>query len=647
MDKIKTYLDYLYNLDYNEHPVSIDEFLDSSLFLGKMTNNGKSVRPVWRKYLRELMEDDKKWQIVFTGAIGTGKSRAAIWGLLYVMHRILCLKNPWKFFGSKAEGGLMTIAFFNLVKSQSQSRGYKILQSHLVSSPWFLEKGFLSKSCTFPTLHIPLFEFKLASPYSKGFGIQGDDIIAGILDELDAPDESEAQKKKVISAYDSAVNRFKTRFVIDKRSLGRLFLVASKQETLSFLNTFISERQNDESVRIIDIPLWEALPNTSFCGEKFNVLIGDVYTPSKIIESKEEQIQAQLKGYNIIQVPIEFYEDFKRDIVKALRDIGGIAVTEIRKKKLFPSEKIIRNCYDPERKNPVSQQTIKIGLQDNIDLINFIDLTAIRQPPNIPRCIHWDISLSDDSTGIAMSGICGWKKVYKEDENGNITEIKQPVVETDFALRLQAKDGDQIPFNKIRSLLIELKKVYNFNIICITADLNLLSADSRQTLTLAGLKTEYLSLDKKPELYRSFRNLVADNCWICPYIPILHFELVNLEDDTNRNKIDHPDKVPQIILLDDGTTKEVILKGSKDVADAVVGSVMKAIELCATPPDVEIMTNLMKKSVQTEIIEREKQKLLVDFIEETVQSKSINNIEEQKNQKDIFKQILKRAIHGC
>lgn len=85
--KIKTYLDHLYEMDYQERPVDIDEFLVSPYFLGGLTDCGKAVRPVWKEELSRIMRDDRKWQVVLTGGIGTGKSRAAIWGTAYKIGR--------------------------------------------------------------------------------------------------------------------------------------------------------------------------------------------------------------------------------------------------------------------------------------------------------------------------------------------------------------------------------------------------------------------------------------------------------------------------------------------------------------------------------------------------------------------------------
>ena len=69
-DLIRNYLSYLTNLNYKEAPPSMDEFLNSPKFLGKLTNNGKSVYPVWRDTLQLVAKEDSKYIYVLTGAIG-------------------------------------------------------------------------------------------------------------------------------------------------------------------------------------------------------------------------------------------------------------------------------------------------------------------------------------------------------------------------------------------------------------------------------------------------------------------------------------------------------------------------------------------------------------------------------------------------
>ena len=51
-------------------------------------------------------------------------------------------------------------------------------------------------------------------------------------------------------------------------------------------------------------------------------------------------------------------------------------------------------------------------------------------------------------------------------------------------------------------------------------------------------------------------------------------------------------------LLKSGEVKEIVLEGSKDVSDACVGSAIKALEECKSPPDVEIVKRVFDKSIR-------------------------------------------------
>jgi len=169
----QTYLQYAYSLNYKEQPPTMEEFLCSSKYLGNLTGGGKSVYPIWKETLDVVSREDSKYLIVLTGAIGTGKTRCAIYGILYTMCRILCLKDPWAHF-NLAAGGQMSIVFFNLTKSQSESNSFKLFQSHLVGSPWFRERGIVGGSEINPKVEFPLFKYTFASPFVAGFVTRGE-----------------------------------------------------------------------------------------------------------------------------------------------------------------------------------------------------------------------------------------------------------------------------------------------------------------------------------------------------------------------------------------------------------------------------------------------------------------------------------------
>ena len=91
-------IENLYRVDYDEIPVSIDEFLENDYYLGKVYNNGKNIYPYWRKFLHNFFHDnpDKSFEVALTGAIGVGKTTIASIALIYLMYRTMCLKDPQK-----------------------------------------------------------------------------------------------------------------------------------------------------------------------------------------------------------------------------------------------------------------------------------------------------------------------------------------------------------------------------------------------------------------------------------------------------------------------------------------------------------------------------------------------------------------------
>lgn len=614
--RMEALLTAAYGTDYIEAPPTMRRFLTDSDYLGaslrgKGNEPGAAVYPIWHRVLGELSNNPEKNLPIFTGAIGTGKTTAAILGIAHVMATILCLRDPWTYFG-KTAAGKMAVVFFNLTQSLGGSRGFGLLQSYLLQSPWFKERGRVCGSGQNPKIEFPIFEYVSGSPYSKGFGVQGHDIIAALMDEVDAPGESDKQRVRVLKAFEAGYRRFENRFVTsshvdDKRlTLGKFFLVASKQETLSFLNTFVAKMKGSPNVYIVDIPVWEAKED-EHCGIKFPVMLGNIYVPSKVLvqgdrksfEVDKEAVDLAIKnGFEILQVPVEYLDACQRDIVGALRDYAGVSITGLRKSKLFPSEALIVDCYDSDKIDPVSMLTIETGLHDDVNFAEYLDFSVIRVPLNVPRFIHVDIAYSNksghgDALGIGMSCISGWTDRTVEDlEDGGLMKVEKcPIVETDFGMRIMARPGDKIPLNKVRKFIIDLKRVYHFNVRLVTYDLGLLSEDSKQILERAGIDCpdKGLSLDKSPQIYRGFRELVHDKRWCCHRNEYLHFELVNLEDDPDKNKVDHPDEIVDIEILENGDSRDIVVRGSKDMADGVVGSVENALRSSIAPPSAEFI----------------------------------------------------------
>jgi hypothetical protein len=593
-DLVQTYYNNLVAHTYIEEPVDVLTFLSHPHYLGEATRNGADIFPIWKEALITMFDKQEKYIVVLTGSTGTGKSTIAILALSYIQYQLMNLKHPWGAFGL-GDSGKMSISFFNLNKTLGNSRGYAKLQAYMTKSPWFREHSFrVAKTKYGEEFEFKLIKYLLSSPYSHGMGVVGEDIVSGVLDEVDSPLEGIKQKERVIETYNATEIRFKNRFASKGTSYGKLFIVSSKQDELAFLDTFIAERKNFPEVLIFDIPLWEAKPSHFFCGAKFPIAVGDAYNPPKIIEENQKE-EFMKKGYQIVDVPVEFKTNFQLNIIGSLRDLAGITVAGMRRYKLFGSEKFIIDCFDEKKEDPVKVPTVNIGLNDVDELIWYLELDKIKMNKNIPRCIHVDISFSHDATGIAMSGVKEWKEVDVQNPDGTFRRERAPIVETDFVMRVKAKEGSRIPIHKIRKLVLDLRSA-GFLIQKFTADLQLLSEDTKQLLIAAGIPSDDFSLDKTAQGYFDFRNLVYEKRWICHRHPMLLLELKNLEQSPTDKKINHPDKFQEIEFLSEGGIKETVMEGSKDVADAVAGSVVNCLYNSQIPIDTKRMSELLKRT---------------------------------------------------
>ena len=156
--KSKIYEDILYQ-DYEEIPVDIETFMRDPLYLGKGLTNEEgvfTVFPYWVKVLKKIFPNNletKYRTAIFSGAIGLGKSTIAVIGILYQLYRMLCLKDPYLFYGLQPVD-LITFAFMNITIDAAEGVAWNKAQQLLQASPWFMSKGTISGT-TNPTWKPP------------------------------------------------------------------------------------------------------------------------------------------------------------------------------------------------------------------------------------------------------------------------------------------------------------------------------------------------------------------------------------------------------------------------------------------------------------------------------------------------------------
>ena len=169
--------------------------------------------------------------------------------------------------------------------------------------------------------------------------------------------------------------------------------------------------------------------------------------------------------------------------------------------------------------------------------------------PDKEYFIHVDLAQKHDHCAVSLAHVQKWVNVKVTDTYSQ----PAPIVEVD-AVRFWTPTPDKsVDFAEVRDYILSLQ-TKGFRIRLCTFD-RWNSHDMMQQLKQYGINTEILSVAKKH--YDDMAMIVLEERLKGPHIPLLIDELLQLK--IMRDKVDHP------------------RKGSKDLADAVCGSVFNAI----------------------------------------------------------------------
>lgn len=109
--------------------------------------------PYWRETLHKLFPDNLTTAyntLILTGAIGLGKTELAVLAMSYLLYRMLCLKDPYAYYGMMPNDKI-TFSMLNITLDAAQGVGWEKMQQHIQASPWFMTHGNLNASRSNPT----------------------------------------------------------------------------------------------------------------------------------------------------------------------------------------------------------------------------------------------------------------------------------------------------------------------------------------------------------------------------------------------------------------------------------------------------------------------------------------------------------------
>lgn len=573
----------------------IRQWLKDPYYVGPDVEN---IYPYWREKIAEIFESENRInQVVLTGAIGTGKSTTAVLIILRVIYELSCYKHISALFNLFGVSRI-AFAYLSVTKEQAQNTGFALLIEWLDSIPYFKEK--FKRKQGIDSMAIWPEERLIVTFGSVANHFIGMNLIGSILDEANffsgrsKEDSDYTMNSKVASLYTQIIARAESRFIVNGINYSMSVLVSSSTVASSFTEERIEKAKDDPHTYILSPTIWEVKP-WNYKGKRFPVFVGGDNLDPFVIKSLEDintvlALKSKQPIFNvsledahkmlphdikskIIMVPEEHRQSFQGDIIIALQDIAGYSVSAAN--KLFSSNAVYEKCLT-DTLHPFSRQEIVLSTTNEPTQDGFLPIKAYLyngihfDKLNMKRYMHLDLALTGDSLGISMCHISGWKSIYKQDDSFNIedayntglieNEIKIPVIEYDFMLKVNPpKKPNKISLSKVRDFIVYLRNELGIKFEIITAD-QFQSAQLLQELDELGFNTGYLSVDRTPDAYLAFTNLIyEERVRFYEYEPFRK-ELFNVVYYPAKKKVDHTSV------------------GSKDVADSVVGAAFNAIK---------------------------------------------------------------------
>lgn len=535
------FIDVLAGDDFEENPVELEEFVTSNDYLNLPPLSEyqyQSIRAMTQIYKKETLTNLygekrglERWrqtcdEIILQLGKGSGKDYMSTISVAYMVYLLLCLKDPAKYYG-KPPGDAIDIINIAVNADQAKNVFFNGLKLKIENSPWFSGKYRLTaQSITFDkgiTCH---------SGHSERESWEGYNVLCVILDEISGfSSESTSgneQAKTAGSIYDMYRASVDSRFP----DYGKVILLSFPR----YKNDFIQQRYDsviaDKTVEIkthtfkIDPEREDGIAENEFSIEWEEDTINSYKLP-RVFALKKPTWEVN---------PTRRIEDF----TKAFYSNSVDALSRFA-------------CMPPDAVDAFFRSRQKIEVCFNRPALA-IDPTGRFADWFIPNdekeyFIHVDLAQKHDHCAVAISHVDRWVKL----KSFNDYDVAVPFVVVD-AVRWWTPTAEKtVDFKEVKEFILDVRR-RGFNLKKVTFD-RWNSFDIMNELKMTGIDAETLSVAKKH--YEDMSMLVSEERISGPQIQLLIDELLQLR--IIRDKVDHP------------------RKGSKDLADAVCGSIYNSI----------------------------------------------------------------------
>jgi len=558
------FLEALQDDHFEETPVDARTFVEGEAYLGQPPLSDiqydivEAMSQIYRKEdLVNMMGEEKgtqyynkytKNEIILQLGKGSGKDFTSTVACSYIVYKLLCLKDPAKYFG-KPSGDAIDLINVAINAQQAKNVFFKGFKSKIERSPWFAGKyNAKADSVEFDK------SITVYSGHSERESHEGLNLLLAVLDEISGFASEVGTGNEQGKTADNIYKAF--RGSVDSRfpDLGKVVLLSFPR----YPGDFISEKYDDV------IAEKEVIERT----HKFtiNPLLPEDSTDNSFEISWDEDQITSYKYPGVFALkrptwevnPTRKIDDF---MIAFMTDLGDAmmrfaCVPTFASDAFFKQADKVRAC---------------MTLRNPVDNFRRFD-EGFKPDPTKKYYVHADLAQKHDKCAVAIAHVEKWVNIQVI----NNYEQVAPIVVVDAVAWWEPKVEGPVNLSEVKQWIQNLRRL-GFDIGMVSFD-RWQSFDIQNELKQVGMKTDTVSVAKKH--YEDMAMLVYEERLAMPAIDLLFDELTQLKIMKN-DRVDHP------------------RKKSKDLADAVCGAIFGAISHTPKNIDTEVEVHTFRDRPKT------------------------------------------------
>ena len=496
-----------------------------------------------------------KNEVILQLGKGSGKDFVSTVACAYIVYKLLCLKDPARYFG-KPSGDAIDIINVAINAQQAKNVFFKGFKSKIERSPWFAGKYFAK---------VDSIEFDNAitvySGHSERESHEGLNLILAVLDEISGFAQETNTGNDQGKTADNIYKAF--RASVDSRfpDLGKVALLSFPR----YPGDFISQRYDDVIMdKEIITKTHKFIMNPDLPEDADGNTLEISWDEDVIINYKYPGMFA-IKRPTWVVNPTRKVDDFK---LAFYTDLGD-AMMRFACVPTYSSDAFFKQIEKVQ-----SAMTLRNPLDNN----RRFDETFVPDPDKI-YYVHADLAQRHDKCAVAIAHVDKWVNIQVIKDYQQVA----PVVVVDAVAWWEPKVEGPVNLSEVKQWIQNLRRL-GFNLGMVSFD-RWQSFDIQNELKQVGIRTETVSVAKKH--YEDMSMLIYEERLAMPAIDLLFEELTELKIMRN-NKVDHP------------------RKKSKDLADAVCGAVFGAISHTPKDLNLEVEIHTFKQKPKTALADRPK-----------------------------------------